>query len=426
VQNGGALNVGTNFTNQTGGTLTVQTSGTLSTTGSFANQTGATVNVLSAGTINDNNGGSFTNQGTLNVNLGNVKVLGGQFVNSGTANITSGGSVVSAGLNNTGGTINLTNAGTLNTILGTFSNLDGSGNLTGGAYNLSGGSLMSYGGSGTFVNIGAGTELTLSDTALLVNASSANALGTLASNAGSLTIQAGYNISTPGAFANSGALSVGNLSTFHTAGNFTDTGMVNVGPGGAVTIGGNLTETAGLTQVDNTLSATNIQIQGGTLKGTGTITGNVSNTGTGIIAPGDSPGILNITGAYTQAGADLLIQITGNTAGSGYSELNVSGLATLNGEIEFDFISFVPDSTMYHVLLYGSHSGAFTSTVIDNLSGYSALLNYTPTELDVTFSQSGVPEPSTLGMALVGLLAAWIGFRRRQFKYKNSLVDIRM
>jgi fibronectin-binding autotransporter adhesin len=385
VQEGGELSTGTNFTNQTGGTVTVKTIGSLSTAGNFLNQGGATVNVSQFGSLDAT----------------------GQFVNSGTANISFGGSVVSAGLNNSGGILNLTNGGTLNT--GTFSNLDGSGNLAGGTYNLSGASQMSYGSAVGIVNIGAGTSVTLSDTSAILSASgSANALASLASNAGSLTIEAGYNISTPGAFANSGTLMVGSGSTFHA--------------------GGNYTETAGLTQVDGALSvnsANNIQIQGGTLKGTGTITGDVSNSGTGTIAPGDSPGILNITGGYSQAGADLLIQIAGNTPGTGYSELNVSGAATLNGEIEFDFISFVPDATMYHVLLYGSHSGAFTSTVIDNLSGYTAHLNYTPTELDVTFSNSGVPEPSTLGMALIGLLAAWIGLRR-QFKYKNSLVDIKM
>ena len=55
----------------------------------------------------------------------------------------------------------------------------------------------------------------------------------------------------------------------------------------------------GLTQVDGTLAASSVSVTGGTIKGVGTIVAPTSVTG-GVIAPGDSPGMLSITGTYFQ------------------------------------------------------------------------------------------------------------------------------
>src|SRR5207302_1570678 len=54
---------------------------------------------------------------------------------------------------------------------------------------------------------------------------------------------------------------------------------------------------------------------GGTLKGTGTVAANVSNGGT--VAPGNSPGVLTITGNYTQtSGRTLNIELQGTNPGA--------------------------------------------------------------------------------------------------------------
>jgi hypothetical protein len=57
---------------------------------------------------------------------------------------------------------------------------------------------------------------------------------------------------------------------------------------------------------------TTAQLRGGSLSGSGTITGSVSNNAT--LSPGASPGLLAITGTYTEgSGAHLQIELGGTT-----------------------------------------------------------------------------------------------------------------
>src|SRR6185369_15708750 len=90
-------------------------------------------------------------------------------------------------------------------------------------------------------------------------------------------------------------------------------------------------------------------IQGGTLGGVGTITGNVNNTG-GSVTPGLSPGKLNLVGDYTQAaGGDLNLEIGGLTAGTQHDQLTLTNPgsgsvdALLNGSLTVTLVNgFVP------------------------------------------------------------------------------------
>src|SRR5205085_4789670 len=104
-------------------------------------------------------------------------------------------------------------------------------------------------------------------------------------------------------------------------------------------------------------------IQGGTLRGAGTITGTVNNNST--VSPGSSgAGVLNITGQYIQqSGATLNIEIGGTSAGTQYDQLQVGGAATLDGTLNLTKINgFTPAvGQAFQVLTYGSRSGAFSS-----------------------------------------------------------------
>ncbi|HEY5942699.1 MAG TPA: hypothetical protein VIT89_07560 [Solirubrobacterales bacterium] len=75
-----------------------------------------------------------------------------------------------------------------------------------------------------------------------------------------------------------------------------------------------------------------IALEAGTLRGSGTITGAVVNSG-GVVKPGDSPGTLSLTGSYVQeAGGRLEIEVAGTGAGQ-FDALAVGGVATLGGTL---------------------------------------------------------------------------------------------
>ena len=76
-----------------------------------------------------------------------------------------------------------------------------------------------------------------------------------------------------------------------------------------------------------------ITLNGGTLIGSGVITGSVTNYH-GVVAPGHPLGALTIIGHYTQGpGGTLRIDLGGTTAGVNYDVLNVNGQAVLNGTL---------------------------------------------------------------------------------------------
>ena len=140
------------------------------------------------------------------------------------------------------------------------------------------------------------------------------ALAGLATNlaTGTLTIQNGANLSLV-VLANQGTLIIGVGSTFTVTGNYSG---------------------AGVAAVNGMLKAANVTVgSSGTLAGSGTVVANVVNHG--LVSPGNSPGILTVTGNYTQGSDGVLnLEIGGAMPGSDYDQLNVSGVATLDGRGE--------------------------------------------------------------------------------------------
>ena len=96
----------------------------------------------------------------------------------------------------------------------------------------------------------------------------------------------------------------------------------------------------GSTVVDGSLVANNTFTNdaGGRLSGEGTLTANVIDNGT--VSPGDSPGVLAMSGDFSQAQAGTLnLEIGGTTAGSQYDQLNVSASATFAGTLNVNLIN---------------------------------------------------------------------------------------
>jgi predicted outer membrane repeat protein len=126
---------------------------------------------------------------------------------------------------------------------------------------------------------------------------------------------------------------------------------------GLVTIDGGYIQTAAGTL---TLEAGNTLV----LAGLGTIDGSLSTAGTLALGDATGPGLLTISGDYTQAATGTLsLNIGGTQAGTDYSQLVVNGLATLDGTLDLHLVNgYQPQHRdRFHPLLWSSVSGTFAN-----------------------------------------------------------------
>ena len=131
----------------------------------------------------------------------------------------------------------------------------------------------------------------------------------------------------------SGVIQDGGPNNTDTGGSLTKVGAGTLTLSGANTYTGDTNIDAGTLIVDgSTTSANTFANAGGLLMGTGTIGGNLINSGT--VAPGHSPGTLNVSGNYTQnSGGNLQIEIGGRISGE-FDLLAMGGSASLNGHLQ--------------------------------------------------------------------------------------------
>jgi hypothetical protein len=155
-------------------------------------------------------------------------------------------------------------------------------------------------------------------------------------------------------------------------------------------------QTAGTTALlgGNLRTTQILDIQGGTLSGSGTITGDVSNGGQ--ISPGLSVGILTIGGDYTQtAMGELQIDIGGLSPSADFDRLSITGTATLAGALQVSLINgFLPLlGNTFQIVSYAFNDGNFDTTNYPSLGdlGWSISYGSTATVLSVVSGQ--VVEP---------------------------------
>jgi hypothetical protein len=265
----------------------------------------------------------------------------------------------------------------------------------------------------------------------------------LSLDTGSLTLSdAVLNLDTPTTWTGT-AIGLGSSSVLNINSTFLDSGtqtmgfgsdsVVHVGPTGSLTIDPGtgksfLTETqiqnegtttiasgtttsAHFTQSSGTTTVAPgaeldgaVTINGGTLKGSGTLGGPVTNTG-GTLAPGSSPGTMTITGAYAQGPFGTLAEeITGTTPGTQFDRLLVGGTLNLDGTLAIDSTSFTPASNDTFKIISGASGRAGTFAAITgatvNGSTYSAQYDAD----GVTLLVAGPPPPpnQTLSVAFAG------------------------
>lgn len=100
----------------------------------------------------------------------------------------------------------------------------------------------------------------------------------------------------------------------------------------------------------------------GTLAGTGTLASDVTNSG--VVAPGTSPGTLNVTGEYFQdSDGKLEIEIASTLS---FDKLLVTGQAILGGDLAIELLgSYVPaPGDAFNILMASSRLGAFDSVTV--------------------------------------------------------------
>ena len=232
--------------------------------------------------------------------------------------------------------------------------------LTGGTSTWSGAILTGTGG----FNVGASA---------ILDVTAGTLDGRTITNSGIVNLKGNVSAGpTPGAALNNlGTFNANPVAAVAFAPAFTNQAQVNF-LSSSVAFNGGYTQTAGTTSLagGSFSSPFTVNINGGTVTGNGTISANVANDG--AFAPGTSPGTITVSGNYTQtASGSINSELAGNTPGTGYDQLVVTGTANLDGTINVSFISgFTPaDNDVFDLVTWGTHTGAFANV---NLPAYPA------------------------------------------------------
>ncbi|MBV1929267.1 MAG: hypothetical protein KUG81_07125, partial [Gammaproteobacteria bacterium] len=182
-----------------------------------------------------------------------------------------------------------------------------------------------------------------------------------------------------------------------TGGALQNTGLLESlsGVGGARTVNGQLDNTGIVSVVNNTTAFNNgafTNMAGGVVRGDGTLNliGGATLQNDGALRPGnDGPGTLDVTGNVAQSASGFLVAELGGLApGTEHDVLDISGTATLDGEVRLRSINgFVPVfGQQFVILTAGSISGQFSKVrlVGSNLPlGYKFEAVYGPTTVTV-------------------------------------------
>ncbi len=336
----------------TGGSLLVLNSETVTNTSGTIKFDATSTGTVSGTTIN---GGTVTNNGTLNLTGGDT-IENGTLGNSSQINVSGTDALSGETVTNTG-TLELLGAGALTLSNDQVTN-------TNGTIKFDATSTGTV--SGTTINGGSLTVAGLFDssgTSFINNAAvTITGTGTLESTGGKLTID-------PSTINNAGTLEANGGELDLTGDTITNTGKLLATDNSLLLLNGDtITNTGGTVQVDNgsTLDLENVIITGGTLSGAGTITAlsgdstlnnvTVAN-GTNVTANG---GTLDLTGTITLNG-----EIDAGTSAVDLENVTING-GTLGGSGTIATQISGSDSTLNNVTIrFGTTVTASAGTTLD-------------------------------------------------------------
>lgn len=231
------------------------------------------------------------------------------------------------------------------------------------------------------------------------------AIGTMVSSGGTQAVSTGgitqaTIVRQGGTVANNGTVIFNSADTATFDGTITGSGTVLQQGAGTTVLtgdnhlfGGSTTVTSGTLVVGEhgqssaSLGGNVAVAAAGTLRGHGSIGGNVANAGT--VMPGGTIGTLTVDGNYAQSANGALVIEVSPTAGS---QLRVNGAATLGGALQVLYDPGSYSARSYAILTANAISGQFSalsSTVSTgaHLNGLSQSVNYGATEVDLLLVQ---------------------------------------
>jgi fibronectin-binding autotransporter adhesin len=207
-------------------------------------------------------------------------------------------------------------------------------------------------------------------------------------------------------------------------------GTLALGTNGTIagTSGVNLGTTGSPGTFDLTLKTSGFTLNGQSLSGVGTVNiGSATLTiNNGILAAGNSAGIVAVTGNLALTGATAsAFELGTNTATS--DQANVSGNLTYGGTLNVTFLGSITPGT-YSLFDFAGQSGAFTSFSVvgtaltpvsttgfsgTNIGGFDYSFSYASGDLSIV---AAIPEPATYAALFGALALLGTAIRRRSKK----------
>ena len=224
-----------------------------------------------------------------------------------------------------------------------------------------------------------------------------------------------------GTGTNTATFNPGTGNTFSYAGAISNFSSVDISSGnvilsGASTYSGNTTVSGTLSVTNSTGSATgsgDVTVNStGTLKGTGDIAGNVSVASGGTIAPGLSPGTLNIDGNLSIVDGSHFAFELGTTS----DLLNIGGALNFSGggTALFDILNNgMTSGSNYTLMNYSSVSGLTLSNLAFGSTPAGFAGQFTIGASSLTLHVDAVPEPSRAVLGGLGLAVLTLRRRRK-------------